>query len=52
MINRNQFINLADKLNNISFFKAIRRGLIITIPFMMLGSFAVFINNLPIPAYQ
>ena len=44
--------NIADKLNNIPIFVAIRRGLIMTIPFMVLGSFAVFINNLPIPAYQ
>ena len=45
-------ISTADKLNNFSFSIAIRRGLIMTIPFMVLGSFAIFINNLPIPAYQ
>lgn len=45
-------IRIADKLNNIPFSIAIRRGLIMTIPFMLLGSFAIFINNLPISAYQ
>jgi len=44
--------DFADKVSNAIFIKAIRRGLVMTIPFMLLGSFAIFINNLPIPAYQ
>jgi len=31
---------------------AIKRGLTLLIPFMIMGSFAIFINNLPIPWYQ
>ncbi|KAA9392849.1 PTS sugar transporter subunit IIC, partial [Kocuria coralli] len=31
---------------------AIRDGFITTMPLMILGSFAVLINNFPIPAYQ
>ena len=44
--------NSAYKISNALFIKATRRGLVTTIPFMLLGSFALFINNLPIPAYQ
>lgn len=31
---------------------SIRRGLTLMIPLLIIGAFAVFINNIPIPAYQ
>lgn len=37
---------------NVTAFKAIRRGLTITIPIVLIGCFCIVILNLPIPAYQ
>lgn len=46
------FNDVVNSLSNHPFAIAIRRGLTLMIPMMILGSFAVFINNLPINAYQ
>ncbi|MDR3120074.1 MAG: PTS transporter subunit EIIC, partial [Clostridiales bacterium] len=43
---------LIDSLNDKSFVTAVRQGLTLTIPLMILGSLAIFINNLPIAPYQ
>jgi cellobiose-specific phosphotransferase system component IIC len=32
--------------------RAVRKGLMLAIPFLMLGSFALVIISLPVPAYQ
>ncbi|HWP95573.1 MAG TPA: EAL domain-containing protein [Syntrophomonadaceae bacterium] len=45
-------IRFLDSLSNRPLVISIRRGLTLMIPFMIMGSFAVFINNLPIHAYQ
>lgn len=44
-----RFINT---LSERTLFISVRRGLTLMIPLMIIGAFAVFINNLPIPAYQ
>ena len=47
--NVSQFL---DKIANLTLIRAIRNGLALMIPVIMVGSFAVMINNLPIPAFQ
>lgn len=47
-----RFNDVVISLSYHPFAMAIRRGLTLMIPIMILGSFAVFINNLPINAYQ
>ncbi len=37
---------------NLSIFHAIRSALAATMPFVLLGSFAILLNNFPLPAYQ
>lgn len=46
------FIPYAAKIGGQRHLVAIRDGFITTMPLMILGSFAVLINNFPIPAYQ
>ncbi len=46
------FIPYAGKVGNQRHLLAIRDGFIVTMPLMIMGSFAVLINNLPIQAYQ
>lgn len=41
-----------DSVNHLTILTAIRKGLALMIPFMIIGSFAIFINNVPVPAYQ
>ncbi|MGM0207140.1 PTS system, cellobiose-specific IIC component [Enterococcus sp. DIV0421] len=45
------FIPIASKIGSQRHLVAIRDGFIVTMPLMILGSFGVLINNLPIPAY-
>lgn len=45
------FIPIASKIGAQRHLVAIRDGFIVTMPLMILGSFGVLINNLPIPAY-
>lgn len=45
------FIPVASKIGSQRHLVAIRDGFIITMPLMILGSFGVLINNLPIPGY-
>lgn len=40
------------RTENTVLFKAIRRGLTLTLPVLLIGSFCVVFLNLPIPAYQ
>lgn len=49
---RNGLFELADRFEQTSAFLAIRQGLIMMIPLIVLGSFALMIKSLPIPAYQ
>ncbi|MDR0292554.1 MAG: EAL domain-containing protein [Oscillospiraceae bacterium] len=46
------FPEIIDAVNRFHIFVAIRRGLALMIPLMIIGSVAVFINNLPVDAYQ
>ena len=45
------FIPIASKIGSQRHLIAIRDGFIVTMPLMILGSFGVLINNLPIPPY-
>lgn len=45
------FIPIASKIGAQRHLVAIRDGFIVTMPLMILGSFGVLINNLPIPGY-
>ena len=45
-------ISYLDNITDNVVLVAIRRGLIMMTPFMIMGAFAIFVNNLPIPAYQ
>ena len=47
-----KFFDLVDKINHIPVLMAVRQGLALTIPIMIVGSLATFINFVPIPAYQ
>ncbi|MCL2254218.1 MAG: EAL domain-containing protein [Lachnospiraceae bacterium] len=46
------FVNVLESFNHVPVFMAIRRGLALMIPLMIFGSLVIFVNNLPIPAYQ
>lgn len=48
----NQISQKLDKLANLALIRAIRNGLALMIPIIMVGSFAVMINNLPIAIFQ
>lgn len=43
---------LADKVSNVPTLVAIRSALIVTMPFMLLGSLAELLNSFPLPAYK
>lgn len=46
------FVPWAAKVGNQRHLLAIRDSFVVTMPLMILGAFAVLINNLPIPGYQ
>lgn len=46
------FVPWAAKVGNQRHLLAIRDAFVVTMPLMILGAFAVLINNLPIPGYQ
>ncbi|MDR2088106.1 MAG: EAL domain-containing protein [Clostridiales Family XIII bacterium] len=45
-------LTIFDRISDNSLLRAIRRGLILIIPIVMAGSFALVINNFPVRAYQ
>lgn len=45
-------LDFIDRIEEMRFVHAIRRGLLLTMPLLMVGSFALILNVLPIPAYQ
>ncbi|MCE5287323.1 MAG: EAL domain-containing protein [Pelosinus sp.] len=47
-----KFAELSEKIVQQRHFAAIRRGLLLIIPFIVIGSFANLFMNLPLPAYQ
>ncbi len=44
--------NLAERMENNDFIIALRRGLVLCIPFFILGSFCVLMTSFPVEAYQ
>ena len=44
--------NIMDKLNNNLMLQAIRKGMVVAIPVLLIGSMAMVISSLPIPGYQ
>lgn len=47
-----KLLDFVDSVNNLTVLVAVRRGLALTIPLMIIGSLAIFINNIPIAAFQ
>lgn len=47
-----RLINLSQKLDTIAIMRAIRHALIITVPVLMIGSFALLLRSLPVSLYQ
>lgn len=47
-----KYSGVLDYIENNSISQSIRSGLIMTIPVLMVGSFALILTSLPIPAYQ
>ncbi len=45
------FINIFDKIRNTLFCRSIRDGMVMALPILLVGSFAVMMNNLPFPGY-
>lgn len=41
-----------DRIEDVAAFRAIRQGLVLTIPVLLVGSFCLILLNLPVPAYQ
>lgn len=41
-----------DRIEDVAAFRAIRQGLILTIPVLLVGSFCLILLNVPVPAYQ
>ena len=48
----NRVIELSNKLQQISFIRAIRDGLVNMIPVLIIGAFALILKTFPVPAYQ
>lgn len=49
----NRIVHTAyDKMGNSELLQCIRSGLVMTIPVLLIGSFALVLRSLPIPAYQ
>lgn len=49
---KQRFVRLFEKTEQMIFISAIRKGFIMMIPVLMIGSFSLVLNNLPISAYQ
>lgn len=51
-MDRGEAIALVEKVGEWRYVAAVRRGLLLNMPIVIVGSFAVMINNLPLPWYQ
>lgn len=47
-----RLLPLAEKTANLPTLVAVRSSLVATLPFMLVGSFALVLNNFPLPAYR